>query len=91
MLLENTTDGDLSVEAIDDAVISQANDNAGIALTDAMQFSKDTMKDMGIATHRKNVKGMEDSHDGILRDVFESMVNRIGSNDSVQHNKMQSL
>ena len=34
---------------------------------------------------------MRDSHDRFLRDAFESMVDRIGSNDTVQFNEIQSL
>ena len=37
-------------------MISQASNNAGISLTNAIQCGKDKMKDMDIATHRKNVK-----------------------------------
>ena len=42
------------------------------------------MQGLDIANHRKNKKQMRDCHDKFLRGAFESMINKMASNDTLQ-------
>ena len=61
-----------------------------MSLLDIIKSGKDKMKEMDIATHRKNVKEMRDCHGGFLHKAFEAMVDSIGSNDRVDLEEIQS-
>ena len=64
----------------DDVDNSQMNETSRMALIDAIDAGRKKIEGMSIATHRKNVKQMRDSHHNFSRNTFESVVRKMETN-----------
>ena len=91
---ENDTSEVVNDDGIDDAIDDDTNNYQSTdtthhnSLIDIIIAGKDKIEGMSIASHRKNVKLMRDCHDNFLRTAFESMVQKMDSNETSQYEEI---